>query len=64
VATNEILTLANYTPVTFTQLGVNPLSGSLARLEMVQNGATVSVPSTLTANGFTVAYGSVTPAAP
>jgi hypothetical protein len=57
-------TLSQYSPVTFTQLGVNPSQGSLARLVMAQNGATVSTPSALTTNGFTVAYGSTTPAAP
>jgi hypothetical protein len=63
-ATSSVVTLAGYTPVTFTQLGVNPVVGSLARLVMVQNGITVSVPSALTSNGFTVAYGSVAPAGP
>ena len=57
-------TLSNYDPVTFTQLQVNPVAGSLYRLSMVQGGTLVSVPSALTANGFTVGYGAVTPAAP
>jgi hypothetical protein len=61
---DQTTTLSQYSPVTFTQLGVNPSQGSLARLVMVQNGATVSTPSALTMNGFTVTYGSTTPASP
>ena len=63
-ATGAVVTVGIFSPVTFTQLGVNPVSGSPARWVLVQNGVTVSVPSALTANGFTVAYGSVTPGAP
>jgi hypothetical protein len=63
-STASVETLGNYTPIAFTQLGVGPAAGSLARLVMVQNGVTVSVPSTLTSNGFIVGYGSIGPAAP
>ena len=63
-ATGTIVTLANFAPVTFTQLGVDPVLGALTRVVMFQNGVPVSVPSDLSPNGFTVAYGSVTPAAP
>lgn len=64
VATNSVLTLGSFSPVTFTRLGVDPAVGALARLLMFQNGAIVSVPSDWSGNGFTVANGSVTPAAP
>ena len=57
-------TLSGYTPITFTQLQVNPVAGLLSRWVMVQGGVPVSVPSALSSNGFTVDYGSVTPAAP
>jgi hypothetical protein len=63
-ATGLTYTLGDYSPVTFSQVGVNPVAGALARIMMVQNGTTVSTPSDITANGFTVAYGAVTPAAP
>jgi len=63
-ATGAVATVGVFSPVTFTQLEVDPLTGSLARLVMVQNGVPVAVPSAPSTNGFTVAYGSVTPAAP
>jgi Peptidase A4 family/Putative Ig domain len=62
--TQAIDTVGSFSPVTFTQLGVNPVAGSLADTIMLQNGIAVSVPSPLSSNGFTVAYGSVAPAAP
>jgi hypothetical protein len=62
--TQSVIPLATFSPVTFGRLGVNPINGSLARIVMIQNGVTVSTPSDLTPNGFTVAYGSVTPGAP
>lgn len=64
VATNTVIPLGVFAPVTFTKLGVNPVIGGLARLVMIQNGVTVAVPSDLSSNGFTVASGNVTPAAP
>jgi hypothetical protein len=36
----------------------------LSRWVMVQDGVEVATPSDLSSNGFTVAYGSVTPVAP
>ena len=59
------LTLGDYTPdVTFTSLRLTGTQVSVTRCTMIQNGAPVSTPSTLTSNGFTVAYGSVEPSAP
>jgi hypothetical protein len=63
-ATGAIETLANFAPVTFTQLGVDPVVGALTRVVMYQNGVPVSSPSDLSPTGFTVAYGGVAPAAP
>jgi hypothetical protein len=62
--TQSIETVGTFSPITFAQVGVNPVAGTLTRWQMVQNGAEVSTPSALSSNGFTVAYGSVTPAAP
>jgi hypothetical protein len=64
VSGGTIFTLGNFSPVTFTQLGVNPVAGGLSRVVMVQNGQQVATPSPLTTNGFTVGPGGVTPAAP
>jgi hypothetical protein len=63
-ATQTIHTVGAFSPVTFTQVGVNPVSGLLSRWVMVQDGVEVATPSDLSSNGFTVAYGSVTPVAP
>jgi hypothetical protein len=58
-------TLGTYSPdITFTNLLVNGGQTSLSAVAMVQGGTIVSVPSPLTANGFTVAYGSSSPAGP
>jgi hypothetical protein len=62
--TNSVFPVGVFSPVTFTKLGVDPVAGGLARLVMVQNDVPVAVPSDLSANGFTVTAGSVTPAAP
>jgi hypothetical protein len=64
VSTMSIATVGAFSPVTFTGLGVNPVSGSFASVILVQDGQWVSVPSGLTPTGFTVAHGSVAPAAP
>ena len=61
----KVATLAPYSPVvTFSDLG---FSGSVTKLQevfMVQSGDQVSTPSTMTANGFNVAYGSNAPQPP
>jgi hypothetical protein len=66
VATSTIVPLGNFSAVTFSPLGISPqpAQGSLTRVVMVQNGQIVATPSAPSANGFTVAYGSGTPAAP
>lgn len=63
-STGAVSAVGIFSPVTFTQLEVNPVTGSLSRSILVQNGVPVAVPSVLSANGFTVTYGSVIPAAP
>ena len=62
----NVQTVGIFSPVTFTQLGISPqpVQGSLTRWVMVQGGQAVATPSATSANGFTVAYGSATPAAP
>ncbi len=58
-------TLGNYTPnVTFTSLGITGMATQLTEAIMVQSGIVVSTPSSLTSNGFTVAYGGAVPSAP
>jgi hypothetical protein len=58
-------TLGNFSPVTFSGLGVNGVEMSLDRLFMVDNANTViSSPSPLDPNGFAVAYGNVAPPQP
>ncbi len=60
-----ITALGDYTPdITFGNLLVNGSATGLDAVAMIQNGAIVSVPSPLTANGFTVAYGSTAPPGP
>ncbi len=57
--------LATYSPpVTFDGLGIAGPETTLTEAIMVQDGVAVSTPSPLSSNGFTVAYGSVAPAAP
>ncbi len=62
---NKVVNLAQYTPnVVFTNLGLVGAPSSLARMLLGQNSKIVSTPSTLSANGFTTAYGSSTPPPP
>jgi hypothetical protein len=63
--TATISTLGDYTPnITFSHLLVNGTETTLNAIAMIQNGSVVSAPSPLTANGFTVAYGSTAPPGP
>lgn len=58
-------TLGEYSPaVKFSGLRITGSDTTTTRGSLVQGGAIVSVPSELTAAGFTVAYGAVAPAAP
>jgi hypothetical protein len=58
-------TLGTYSPnVTFSAIGFGGTAGPITRLEMVQGGQVVSIPSDLSSSGFSVAYGSVAPPAP
>ena len=64
-STGALDSLGNYTPgVTFTALGVNGPASSTTEVILNDGSSDLSVPSPLTANGFTVAYGGATPAAP
>lgn len=57
--------LGPYTPdVSFTNLSLTGAQNSLTEVIMVQNGNQVSTPSSLNANGFSIAYGAVAPAPP
>jgi len=57
--------LGNYDPpVTFGNLRVDGVESALSESIMVQGGAITSIPSALTANGFSVAYGDAPPAPP
>jgi hypothetical protein len=61
------LTLGQYVPnVTFTNVRYTgtATAGSLTRIAMVQGGLTLSTPSALSTNGFTVAYGGAVPPPP
>jgi Peptidase A4 family/Putative Ig domain len=66
VRTSTVIPVGNFSPVTFSQLGIAPYpaQGSLTRVVMVQNGQAVATPSAPSANGFTVAHGSATPTPP
>jgi hypothetical protein len=65
ISTATVATLGAYTPnITFTNLKVNGAQTSLNVVQMEQNDAVVSVPSPLSTNGFTVAYGAAAPPAP
>jgi hypothetical protein len=58
-------TLGMYSPnVTFSAVGFGGTLGPITRLEMMQGGKVVSIPSALSSGGFSVAYGSVAPPAP
>ena len=63
-ASQSVIPLPQFTPVTFTNLAATPTAQPATRFVMYQNGQPISTPSPLTANGFTVGYGGVTPAAP
>jgi len=61
----EVATLAPYSPVVnFSSLGFSATGTKLQEVVMVQSGNQVSTPSTLTADGFSVAYGNVAPSPP
>ena len=61
----KVATLAPFSPVvTFSDLGFSGSTTKLQEVVMVQSGTQVSTPSTLTANGFSVAYGSNAPPPP
>jgi len=61
----KVATLAPFSPVvTFSDLGFSASTTKLQEVVMVQSGTQVSTPSTLTANGFAVAYGSNAPPPP
>ncbi len=63
--TQQIVALGPYRPaVRFSNLQVAGASRQLTRDVMVQRGAAVSTPSTLSASGFQVAYGAAAPTAP
>jgi hypothetical protein len=65
ISSATVATLGAYTPnITFTNLKVNGTQTSLNVVQMEQNDAVVSVPSPLSPNGFTVAYGAAAPPAP
>ena len=64
-SSGTVTTLGAYSPnITFTGLQDTGTSLGTTAVVMEQAGEVVSVPSTLTAAGFTVAYGSTQPAAP
>ena len=61
----KVATLAPYAPVVnFSNLGYSAATTKLQEIVMVQEGSQVSTPSTLTADGFNVAYGNVAPQPP
>jgi Peptidase A4 family len=60
-----VATLAPYSPnVSFSDLGFVGSDTTLQSVVMVQASTQVSTPSTLTVNGFNVAYGKAPPAPP
>ncbi len=64
-STGALDSLGSYVPgVTFTGLGVNGSASSTTDVILNDGSSDLSVPSPLTANGFTVAYGGTAPAAP
>ncbi|NNM96238.1 MAG: hypothetical protein HKL89_01330 [Candidatus Dormibacteraeota bacterium] len=64
-SSGAVAALGAYSPnITFTGLQSVGTSLGTTAVVMEQSGQVVSVPSALTAVGFTVAYGSTTPAAP
>jgi hypothetical protein len=64
-SSEKIEALGAYAPaVPFTHLSTVGTAKSIAAVLLVQHGVQVSTPSIYTANGFTVAYGSIVPTAP
>ncbi|MHB8458286.1 MAG: G1 family glutamic endopeptidase, partial [Acidimicrobiales bacterium] len=59
-----IVPLAQYTPTSFSNLGMTGTQTSLTEWIMFQNGVQVSTPSALTSNGFGVTYGTPPPPTP
>jgi hypothetical protein len=62
--TQSVIPLPQFSPVTFTNLAATPNGDPASRFVMFQDGQQVSTPGPLSGAGFTVDYGSVTPAAP
>lgn len=63
--TGDVLTLGQYAPnVVFTSPRYTGNETSTVSVQMVQGGVAVSTPSALSANGFSVAYGSSAPSPP
>ena len=61
----NVLTLGQYSPtVVFTNLQYTGTATSSVDVSLIQSGAVVSTPSSLSANGFSVAYGSTAPSPP
>jgi hypothetical protein len=66
-APGDGLTLAPYGPyINFSDLRISPINTAVEELEMLPKGDSlaVSTPSTLTSDGFNVAYGDAAPAPP
>lgn len=65
LTSGNILRLAPYSPnVTFTNPRYTGNETSIEGIQMIQGGVAVSTPSTISSNGFTVAYGSSAPSPP
>jgi hypothetical protein len=64
VQSQSVIPLPQFSPVTFTNLAATPTGQPATKFVMFQDGAQVSTPGPLSANGFTVDYGAVAPAAP
>jgi hypothetical protein len=64
VQSQSVIPLPQFSPVTFTNLAATPTGQPATRFLMFQDGTQVSTPGPLSATGFTVDYGDVTPAAP
>ena len=61
----NVFTLGQYSPnVVFTNLGYVGTATAAVDVSLVQGGSTVSTPSSLSGNGFSVAYGSTAPSPP
>ncbi len=62
--TQSVIPLPQFAPVTFSNLAATPTGQPATRFVMIQGGQQISTPSPLSAKGFTVGYGGVTPNAP